>query len=348
MNPDLFTRTPELYPHSYDVLNDMVYLVAMSEADFRAASFLDQRALVGGKTGEWRPWRDVESAATRLEPARPTNYIFHISHVGSTLLSRLLGAHRQVFALREPTPLRVFASTHLDRAEPESPLSPEAWTVRLAGFSALWSRTWTPDQTTLIKATSIACALADDLLSQPAAGSALMMFVQPEAFLASILAAPNSPTDIRAGAQLRLRRLHARLGEPAWRLYDLSLGEMIAMSWACEMVTLRDAARGRETRVRWVEFDRFLAAPGAGLADLFGALGVAATPKQITAIVQSPLMRQYAKAPEHAYDAALRRDVLSSGFAQHGAEIRRGLHWLDRAAQTFPEVRDAREFAPTV
>jgi hypothetical protein len=55
-------------------------------------------------------------------------------------------------------------------------------------------------------------------------------------------------------------------------------------------------------------------------------------------------MLRYSKAPEHAYDAALRRDVLNAARAAHGAEIRRGLAWLDRAAVQFTAVRDAVQF----
>jgi hypothetical protein len=39
-------------------------------------------------------------------------------------------------------------------------------------------------------------------------------------------------------------------------------------------------------------------------------------------------MHRYSKAPEHAYDAALRREVLASAERDHPAEIRRGMTWL--------------------
>jgi hypothetical protein len=44
-------------------------------------------------------------------------------------------------------------------------------------------------------------------------------------------------------------------------------------------------------------------------------------------------MHQYSKAPEHAYDAALRRELLVSADLEHAAEIRRGLDWLHAAAR---------------
>ena len=40
--------TPEWFPHQFDIANDRVALLRMSEADYRAASFLDQRALRPG------------------------------------------------------------------------------------------------------------------------------------------------------------------------------------------------------------------------------------------------------------------------------------------------------------
>ncbi len=52
-------------------------------------------------------------------------------------------------------------------------------------------------------------------------------------------------------------------------------------------------------------------------------------------------MRRYSKAPEHAYDAALRREVLNQARALNAAEIRRGLAWLDRAAARFAPLRRA-------
>ena len=44
-------------------------------------------------------------------------------------------------------------------------------------------------------------------------------------------------------------------------------------------------------------------------------------------------MRQYSKAPEYAYDTALRRELLASADREHAAEIRRGMDWLQAAAQ---------------
>ena len=63
-----------------------------------------------------------------------------------------------------------------------------------------------------------------------------------------------------------------------------------------------------------------------------------ATAAEANAILEGPDMRRYSKAPEYAYDAALRRQVLQQARALHAAEIRRGLAWLDRAAKKWPAI----------
>jgi hypothetical protein len=73
---------------------------------------------------------------------------------------------------------------------------------------------------------------------------------------------------------------------------------------------------------------------------VFQALGIEVPQSGIEAIIASPVMRRYAKAPEHAYDAALRRDVLAAADWQHAAEIRRGMAWLEGLAGQHALVRD--------
>lgn len=339
MNP-----SPEIYPHSYDLVADMVYVVRLSEAEYRNASFLDQRALAPGKAGEWTPWPELRRLAGPGS-AQGCDFIFHISHVGSTLLSRLLGEHRANFALREPVPLRVLAAAEIDLQAPESPISPERFEQRLEELVGYWARVWRPGQKAMVKGTSIACALAERLLDRAPDARAILMFAEPEPFLASIFGARNSIHDLRAQAQLRLRRLHRRLGETPFRLWSLSPGELTAMSWAAEMTALADAASGREPRTLRIDFERFLDAPEAGLTRAFDFLGAAISPAEAEALARSPMMTRYSKAPEHEYDAALRREVLDLGRATHGQEIRKGLAWLDAAAKAHPAVARAVELA---
>ena len=52
-------------------------------------------------------------------------------------------------------------------------------------------------------------------------------------------------------------------------------------------------------------------------------------------------MGRYSKAPEHAYDSALRARVLAQARAEHGAEIAERLGWLERAGRDYPAIAGA-------
>ncbi len=336
--------SPELFPHGLDLRNDALSFIRLSRADFERASFLDARILTPQAIGPTIPWRQAAAAIDAAKLEERCAFIFHIGHVGSTLLSRLTGQHPAAFGLREPLILRTFAQLH---SEPEA--RPPAWNAgdvdaRLSGCLKLWSRTFDAQQRAVIKATSFASELAADLLSRAAAPRAVLMYVAPESYLATILGGANSRQEARVLTPGRLRRLHRRVGREAWRLESMSEGETLALGWACEMSALAQAARAAGERALRVDFDQFLARPAAVLFDVLRQFDIDASAAEAESIIGGPHMRHYSKAPEHAYDAALRLEVLNEARATHGAEIRRGLAWLDRAAREFAPVQEALRF----
>jgi hypothetical protein len=303
-----------------------VKLVRLDEPAYQAASFLDQRLLQQGFEVQRCSSATLVSAARPL-PARQ-HYLFHIGHVGSTLIARLVGAHTGYFVLREPAVLRALAA-----GPPTSTGLPE-----LPVVLALLSRTWHVNQQPVIKLTSFANELAHDMLAAAARPAAVCMFVQPIHYLRGILAGPNSRVESRQLAPARLRRLAQRAQQREWQPQPRSEGESIAMSWLSEMATLRQATRGLQREVLWMDFDAFLAEPAGALQAIFGALGEVPVTAEIEALVHGPLMRQYSKAPAHAYDAGLRRAVLAQADHEHADEIRRGMDWLQAAVAQHPAI----------
>jgi hypothetical protein len=338
-------RSPVLFPHAFDVRKDSVSFIRLERADYERASFLDARVLSAQAAVQSMPWREVAAAVDAAQLAENCTYIFHIGHVGSTLLSRLISSHPGAFGLREPMILRVFAQL---QAEPS--LRPPDWSesrfdARLSACLKLLSRTFDPRQCAVIKATSFVSELAADLLSRTSAPRAVTMCVSPESYLATILGGPNSRQEAKMLLPGRLRRLHRRIGRDVWRPESLSEGETLGLGWACETSALAQAKRAAHDAVLGVDFERFLAHPALILLAALRHLGIDATQGEAEAILRGPHMHRYSKAPEHAYDAVLRSEVLNEARAAHGAEIRRGLAWLDRAAAEFAPVRDAMQFA---
>lgn len=331
-------RSPELFPQAWDPAKDAVRLIRLSETDYARASFLDDRILTQQTVGRTLPWAQLQMAVAASRLQENCNFIFHIGHVGSTLLSRLLGLHAQVFALREPAILRTLAQ--LSEQGDGRSIGTHV-RERLGTFLRLWSRTFRPEQRTCIKATSFVSELAAQVLSRPSMPRAIFMFVPVETYLATILGGPNSRKEARMLAESRLRRLHSRLGSERWKLASLSEGEIIAMGWACEMSTLAAATEVAVDRVLWLNFDHLLTETSASLASAFRHLGIAATPTEIDSILAAPELCRYSKGPEHPYDAQLRRDVLHQARREHRSEILRGLAWLAAAACDFPTLKDA-------
>jgi len=322
-------QSPAWFPLEL-VRDDAVRLVYLDEAAYRAASFLDQRLLQCRYEQTTCTLACARSVAARLVDS--TDYIFHIGHVGSTLISRLLGEHERIFSLREPALLR--AAAH----EPPNGAADLEVTVRLL------SRTWRPDRRPLVKATSIVSELAERLLGAEHEPAAVLMYSTPLAYLQCILGGPVSRAESKVLAAPRRRRLIRRLG-PEWRWDPRSEGQWIAMNWLTEMSALHQAAARFPSRVLWVNFDTFLQQPLEGLRAMFQQLGVEVGSSEVEALVSGPITRQYSKGPEHAYDAALRREVLKYAEWEHGPEIRRGMDWLAAVARANPVAQSVLDSA---
>jgi hypothetical protein len=330
------TASPALYPIAMDARTDAVRLVRLTQADYAAASFLDARLLTPELPSGWGPWAELRAAAADL-PER-CHFIFHISHVGSTLLSRLLGQHPALFSLREPAILRDLADAYVNLDQPSPRWDRIEFGTRLGVYLGLWSRTFEPHQTAVIKATSFVSEMAEHLMARLPDARSIFMIVQPPTFLKALL--DGAMSDIDGLAEQRLSRLHRRLGKEHWQIAELSPGERVAMSWLSEMLALYAAGDRFPARVLWLDFDGFLTAAEASLAAALSHLGIGAEIESTREILGGPTMGQYAKAPAYKFDARHREQLLRQAEERHPAELRKGMGWLDRAAADFPVIRE--------
>jgi hypothetical protein len=309
-----------------DAGGDRLGWLVLSEDDYREASFLDERLLAAHGPIAWSAWRDLWAPADRHRAS--CDYIFHIGHVGSTLLSRLLGASARVFGVREPKILR-------DLAPQRSDLE-----ARLGLILPLLCRTWRPEQRTLIKATSFVNVIAAPLMAAAPQSRALLMFSAPQIHMAGLLAGEGSQRDLLAMAPVRLARLNRRLGVEI-DATSLSMGEMAALAWACEILCLADLAARVGARAAWLDFDRFLSAPRAGLAAILTHYWGDAPADDVERMINSPDFGRYAKDRDYAFDPATRQAILAAAQRTAGPEINRGLAWLNALGTTHDDFAKA-------
>jgi hypothetical protein len=298
----------------------VVRLIAMDRESYRQASFLDDRLLQQTVDAQIVPWPDVEAAmeGALREDAR---WIFHIGHVGSTLVSRLLGELDGVLAIREPRLLRDLA------------LSPiEVRIGYLGPVPKLMSRTFAAEDVACVKATSFASEIATELL--PPGERALFMYATPANYIASILAGENSVHELRMLAPTRAERLARRV----WALSPArDNAQLAAVAWACEMTALEAAAAAMPDRqVEWADFDRMLSAMTEHLGRVARFFGVATTAAQLETVATGPLMSRYSKAPDYNYSAALRRELITEATRKYRQAIDGALAMLRTAAEKSP------------
>lgn len=318
----------DIYPHKLELARELVLLVQLDSATYRAASFLDDRILSPGMRGAWLRLEQVASAAQQIERPRPVHFIFHTGHVGSTLVSRLLDDTGIVLSIREPLPLRSLADA---RDAGDSRFDPVLGTLM-----RLWSRGYAATHSCVIKATSTAGRIATAILERHAGARAIYLNLRAEPYLASLLAGENSPVDLRGHGPGRLRRLQARSSQPLPPLEALSLGELAALGWLVESWTQLEACRKYAGRVLKVDFDQTLGAVGETMGRIAGHFGLPVEARYAAEVERSPALTRYSKAPEHAYTPDLRAGILRDSRRRNQAEIRRGLAWLEHLAQADP------------
>jgi len=294
-----------------------VRLVAMDRDSYRAASFLDDRLMQQPVDAQIVPWPDIESAVSNglRSDAR---WIFHIGHVGSTLVSRLLGEIEGVLAIREPRLLRDLA------------LCPAAIRARyIAPIPKLMSRTFSNDETACVKATSFASEIAAELV--PPGERALFMHAKPRNYVASILAGENSVKELHALAQYRGQRLTARMISLPPARND---ADRAAAAWACEMTTLEAGAEAMTDRsVAWADFDAMLGDMTGELGRVASFFGFTAEADMLNAISRGPLMTRYSKDLNYEYSPNLREQLLTQEMQLQGRDIDDALAMLSAAAE---------------
>ncbi len=317
---DEIARDARWLAQALDPSAGMVRLITMDRESYRAASFLDDRIMQQPVNAQVVPWPHVAEALNDglRSDAR---WIFHIGHVGSTLVSRLLGELDGVLGIREPRLLRDLA------------MSPSVVREGYIGpVPRLMSRTFAEEEVACVKATSFVSEIAPELV--PPGERALFMYATPANYIGSILAGENSVKELRMLAPVRAERLASRVSGlgPAHNAADLA-----AVAWACEMTALEAAADAMSDRhVEWADFDKMLGGMEAALGEVAAFFGFATDAEQLHAIARGPLMTRYSKDLGYEYSAGLRRDLIAEATMFDRPNIDGALAMLRRAAEKSP------------
>ena len=272
----------------------------MDEATFAASPFLDNRMVSSpsakkikariGAVVKSEPW-------VKTPPPVPSRYILHISHVGSTLLSRVVGVSPSCLSLREPVPLRYLAQNLMDQG------SSAAW-HSTQGFDALvdfalrnMGRPLGNRSRVVVKCTSWVNPLGEHFLSRDAGNPMRVAAVHvPVAhFVANTLKGSAGQQDLRSNAPSRIRRLQKLLPGFDRSLHAMNWGQIAAMSWLCEILTIRSVCERPGVALQWLNFDGFMQKPAEEVRHLAQHLDLEWDDGTDRMLADSGIMGKYSK-----------------------------------------------------
>ncbi|MFD0724706.1 hypothetical protein [Lysobacter brunescens] len=311
-------QDPHYLPFQLDLANGRVLCVRLDAQQRREAAFLDPRALPPQPQGAWLALSILQAPDTGHTVA---DGIFHIGHCGSTLLSRLLDTWPEVEGLREPLPLRDLAAAW------HAPSPPHAL---LATLMAYWRRPLPPASRVAIKVTSSCNVLIEPLLRDGGLSRAILLDMPLVPWLATLLKSEDSVRDALAAFDERAEvlRMHGIAIDGVHAPGDAI--EACAMGWLAERLRFDALASGEfASRVLRVDFEDLLASPSTELARIAAHLSLDAD--GVAHALASPAWGRYSKAQQHDYGRDDRAHDLALAQQRFGAEIARGVAWVDRA-----------------
>ena len=326
------------FVHTIQWQENWALLLEADRQFFRDAVFLDERLLLeepkGGKVR-------LESLFTALEKEwdgkfLPCHFIFHIGHAGSTLISRILDAVPGALNMREPLMLRPLAAArNLIAAgflgQPEEKLKKD-----IARIYALLMRRFAPEDTVVIKTTSICTAIAPDLVALNKANRALVLSVSCEVNLANQME-KTQLQDLKHFTPHRVIALQRRAPDLSLDTKSLSRAQVIALNWLGEVVELNDLMTGPlKDRILAVNFDDFLKDRAGYMEKILKQFSLPADKKTAQALAVSDVFGTYAKKPDFKFTDGDRASLITEMRITHHRAIKEGLAFVEDLVKKYP------------
>jgi len=322
------SRSPDSLWQEIDLVNRRALVVKFDEEGYRRASFLDHRAFIRNTEAVWLPLDRLLREAAALPPQPAPHAIFHVSHCGSTLVSRLLAELPGSLPVREPLVPLALAVERRNLDRPESRLDGAGWDKLFDAALRLLSRSYRPGQRAVIKFTSACSNLAAPMLQGNEESRALLLHTDLETWLTVMLRNENVRENGRFYAPDWLKDMYALTGRRDLRLAALCDAQQFALNWLAGMMQLERLVQQYPRRARRCDFELFLAEPAVGLTDVGSFFGLDTAGGG--AIAAGPLLKSYAKNPAKPFDRTRRDQELKDAQQRVGTEIRAGMQFAER------------------
>lgn len=296
---DLFA-SPDHYLHSFD--GDAAVFMPMDRSAYHRSIFLDGRISPAADGEMVLP---IASLPAAVPAPKPTAWIFHVAHCGSTLLARALDRPAANLVLREPLALRQTA-VFPDRR-------------RFALATAMISKRYKADLPTIVKANVPVNFLLPDLAAQDPQAGAIFLYLGLGDYLSAILRSDNHRD--------WLRRVTSQLAPYLGDTSNLTDPERAAMLWLAQLRAFAQALDGMPNG-RALDAELFFADPAPVLEASGRCLGAPLSRDEAAAITAGSLFSTYSKNPDVAFDNEARTRRKAELAHALSGELDQARQWL--------------------
>lgn len=328
-----------LFPFDIDLQSGTVTLVQMTAEEVAGASFLDARAIKDGAVEYVVPLQAVLDLGPRLFQNRKTvDYIFHVGHCGSTLVSRSMHEMPGVFSMREPVVLNRLARS-IRAYRNNDHRSFQLTQVTLATVMCLLGRTFEPGDSVLLKPSSFCNVLIPWLMQWNAQSKAILLYVDLQTYLRTVTQDYHETENRGAMSSIHHFEANWHFGLDADAVSRLNHFQTSALIWLLNMAELAQTSAQPEAkgRVLLESFDDHLDDRSTSMERMASTLGRTIASDRIDQIVKSADITQMnAKIPTQAFSPQDRADRMRQAIELHGDSIDDAITWLGELASNHP------------
>lgn len=327
---DLFTK-PEWMP--WEVTEQTLSFRQLSEERVRSAAFLDSRGAKSGDQLIKMPLTQLRSVSFSLHKPRPISHIFHLSHVGSTFIGRLLADVEKLTVLREPQVLRGLTQLFYRQRFGQISIAREELEAITGKIASLLGRS--ASGRVAIKHTSSNLSLAPLLSIDFAPNGALAIYTSLADFLAHSMVSDGLKSDSISNAERRLVQLNELLYLDQLRLPGLSYAQVVAVNWLIECQRLHMLHQAYPA-VKLMDFDRTASQPELLVETLAAALPVIDKSAQKKLLKSEAWGKSAKSGKDFTYEDRAKK--LAESKRKHTEDIKSALIWARSLAERNPTL----------
>lgn len=319
---NLFTK-PDIYFFRMD--GEAAQFAHMTAGHFQDSIFLDMRIKPASDGLAQVNLRNLLAVDQRKPVARqPINYIFHVAHCGSTLLSRAFDRTDAALVYREPHTLR-----QIGVEVAQTPIYPGMAPLTKSKLSlalTMAQKRYLPTQPVIVKANVPVNLMLPEVMSGIPGSKGLLLYLPLEAYLLSILKSEANRSWIQGLCREIGWRFCKVLNLDPALIADLSIPQATGFVWLAQMRLFADALKAMPG-LKTLNAETFFQAPAPVLEALAKHFTVGLDRAYFDELTAGDLFNRHAKDPGRVFDDEARRTELEARKRALSGDIEEALAW---------------------